>query len=190
MGRTSITVKEKADYSKNEVTFEQRERDIRAEEQRERELLEREKKSPFKRFYQINKEYSNELIWLVKENPNAYRILLFLFDQMDNYNSVMCSYTVMQELLEISRTTAARAVKLLKEKGFIYVYKSGTSNVYVANPDIVWNSWGNNKKYCKFPTNIILSASEQENIKLEKEKINSININKKNSQKSSNNAHK
>lgn len=146
----------------NEVSFEQRERDLRAQERAEKEELKRERKSPFKAFYQVNKEHSEDLMWLLNENPNAYKILLFLFDHMDKYNAVMCSYQVFQEYFSIGRTTASNAVKMLKEHGFVHVYKSGTSNVYVANPDIVWNSWGNNMQYCEFPANIIISASEQE----------------------------
>lgn len=146
----------------NEVSFEQRERDLRAQERAEKEELQRERKSPFKAFYQVNKDHSEDLMWLVKTNPNAYRVLLFLFDHMDKYNAVMCSYNVLQEALEVSESTVKRAIRVLKEHGFIYIYKSGTSNVYVTNPDIAWNSWGNNRQYCEFPANIILSASEQE----------------------------
>lgn len=146
----------------NEVSFEQRKRDLKAQEYTEQEKLKKKRKSPFKTFYQVNKDHSEDLMWLVKTNPNAYRILLFLFDHMDKYNAVICSYQVFQESLEISRATASRAIKLLKNKGFIAIMKSGTSNVYIANPDLVWNSWGNNMQYCEFPTNVILSASEQE----------------------------
>lgn len=146
----------------NEVSFEQRERDLKAQEYAEQEELKREHKSPLKAFYQVNKDYSEDLMWLVKINSNAYRILLFLFDHMDKYNAVMCSYQVFQESLEISRATASRAVKLLKDKGFIAIMKSGTSNVYIANPNLVWNSYGNNTQYCEFPASVILSASEQE----------------------------
>jgi DNA-binding transcriptional ArsR family regulator len=131
---------------------------MREDEKREREN----KKSPFRDFYQVNKEHTDDLMWLLNENPNSYKILLFLFDHMDKYNAVMCSYQVLQEALTISRATASRAIKLLKDHGFIHVYKSGTSNVYVTNPDLVWNSWGNNRQYCEFPANIVLSASEQE----------------------------
>lgn len=145
-----------------DVSFEQRERDLAEQERTEQEALRQERKSPFKKFYQVNKEHSGDLMWLLNTNPNAYKILLFLFDHMDKYNAVMCSYQVIQEFFSIGRTTASNAVKLLKEKGFVYVYKSGTSNVYVANPDLVWNSWGNNRRYCEFPANIVLSASEQE----------------------------
>ena len=62
----------------------------------------------------------------------------------------------------MSKATIQRSVAYLKEHGFLYVYKTGTSNVYVANKELVWNSWGNNVEYCEFPANIVLSASEQE----------------------------
>ena len=146
----------------NEVSFEQRSRDLEDIKRKEQEQLARSRKSPFTSFYQVNKEHSEDLMWLLNKNPNAYKILLFLCDHMDKYNAVMCSYQVFQEYFSIGRTTASNAIKLLKEHGFIYIYKSGTSNVYVANPDLVWNSWGNNMQYCEFPANIILSASEQE----------------------------
>ena len=133
------------------------------EKKKEDEKKEREsKKSPFKEFYQVNRERSADLMWLLNTNANAYKILLFLFDHMDKYNAVMCSYQVLQEVLGLGRTTTSTAVKFLKEHGFVHVYKSGTSNVYVANPDLVWNSWGSNVQYSEFPANVILSASEQE----------------------------
>lgn len=147
----------------SEISFEQRKRDLKSEERIEQEKLVEERKSPFKEFYQVNKKHTKDLMWLLNTNPNAYKILLFLFDHMDKYNAVMCSYQVIQEYFNISRATASRAIKLLKEYGFVYICKSGTSNIYVTNPDLVWNSWGNNRQYCVFPANIILSASEQEN---------------------------
>ena len=93
---------------------------------------------------------------------SLHAILLFLVDQMDNYNAVMCSYQVIQEVLGISRATASAAVRVLRENGFIAVLKSGTSNVYAINDTVYWKSWGNKKQYSKFPANIILSIAEQE----------------------------
>ena len=81
---------------------------------------------------------------------------------MDDYNAVICSYKVLQENFGVSQVTVARAIKILKEKQYIEVYKSGTSNVYAINKNIVWNSWGTNYDYAKFGANIILSESEQE----------------------------
>lgn len=146
----------------NEVSFEQRARDLKAQEEQEQEELKRQRKSPFSRFYQVNKDNSEYLRSCLKENPKALEVLFFIFDHMDKYNAVVCSYKVFQEALGMGQATVARSIKYLKDHGFLYVYKTGTSNVYVANKDLVWNSWGNNVEYCEFPANIILSASEQE----------------------------
>ena len=96
---------------------------------------------------------------------------------MDSYNAVMCSQTVLQEQFDVSRVTISRAIKLLKEKQFIDVYKSGTSNVYAVNKQIAWSSWGSNFKHGKFGANIILSESEQENdVKLKIEKHHEVTL--------------
>ena len=84
---------------------------------------------------------------------------------MDNYNAVMCSHTVIMEVLGVSRQTVSKAITVLKDRGFIAVYKSGTSNVYTINDNVFWKSWGKNRKYCKFPANIVLAESEQINCK-------------------------
>lgn len=146
----------------NEVSFEQRARDLAEQEREEQKAIANSRKSPFSRFYQVNKDHSDDLMWLLNKSPMAYKVLLFLFDHMDKYNAVMCSYQVLQEYFGSSRQTLSSAVKLLKEHGFVAVLKSGTSNVYVVNNDLVWNSWGNNVEYCEFPANVIISASEQE----------------------------
>jgi DNA-binding transcriptional ArsR family regulator len=125
-------------------------------------------------------------MWLLNKYPKARLMLDFLIDQMDNYNAVMCSHVVLEEAFEISYATVSRNIKVLKEHGFIAVYKSGTSNVYTINPDIAWKSWGGNNKYCRFPANIIISLSEQDrnnNINfadLQTEKIKSVSIKSEN----------
>ncbi len=157
-----ISVKQNPDILNNsQLSFDERQKELEQKKQEEDERAKKEHKSPFAKFYQINKKHSDDLQWLVKENSNAYRILLFMFDHMDMYNALVCSYKVLQEGLEISESTVKRSIKLLKEKHFIYVYKTGVSNVYVVNKDLAWSSWGNNTKYCEFPANLILSASEQ-----------------------------
>ena len=139
--------------------------------------LREEKKSPFSRFYQINKDNSDYLRSCLDENPKALKLLLFIFDHMDKYNAVICSYKVFQETLGMGQATVARCVKYLKDHGFLYVYKTGTSNVYVANKNLVWNSWGNNVEYCEFPANIILSASEQEErVKVRDKRVQTVQV--------------
>lgn len=64
---------------------------------------------------------------------------------------------------------------ILIKEGFIYICKSGTSNIYVVNNDLTWNSWGNNVQYCEFPANIVLSACEQEaRLKIRNKRIQTV----------------
>ena len=63
---------------------------------------------------------------------------------------------------DISRATVSRAIKILRDGGFIYVYKSGTSNVYVVNPDLAWKTYGKNRRFCEFPATVVLDYDEQE----------------------------
>lgn len=147
-------------------TFKEREQELIKLEELEngKKYIEEKKRknSPYNNFVQVNRDYYKQEDWLMGKSPIAYRIFKFLINNMDNYNSLVCSQTVLQEVFNISRTTVARAIKLLKEKKYIKIYKSGTSNVYCINKNIVWSSWGSNYKYAKFGANIILSQSEQE----------------------------
>lgn len=159
-------------------SFEERKMQIEKEKAVEEEQRKQEKKSPFKKWYQFNKEHTKDAIWLTSNHPKAYAILLFLLDQMDEYNAVMCSYTVLQEALDISAKTVQRSISVLKEKGFIAILKSGSSNVYVVNHDLAWSSWGNNKRYSKFPANVILSATENKDYleNIERAKFNTLSV--------------
>jgi len=149
-------------FDPNAFSFEERLEQLDELEKKDKERAERAKNSPFSRWTQFNNEHTKELIWLALKHPKAHAILLFLIDQMDEYNAVMCSYKVLEELLNVGQATIARNIKILKENGFVAVLKSGSSNVYAINDKIYWKSWGNNRKYSKFPANVVLALSEQE----------------------------
>ena len=122
------------------------------------------KKSPFRKWTQLNnaEEAQAARYWLMKQSPYAYCIMDFLASNMDNYNAVICSYKVMQERFGYSQATVKRAIRLLKEHRYIDVKKSGTSNVYMLNKHLYWNSWGTNYAYAEFDAKVIISASEQD----------------------------
>lgn len=143
------------------------------------------KKSPYTKWTQQNndEEAREARYWLMKESSDAYCVMDFLASNMDRYNAVICSYKVMQERLGYSQATVARAIKLLKEHKYIDVKKSGTSNIYMINKQLYWNSWGTNYAYAEFGANIIISASEQdketqERIKIEIQKRQEVVIKK------------
>jgi DNA-binding transcriptional ArsR family regulator len=146
----------------NSITFPERLKELINLDRVNESEAKREKDSPFSRWTQYNNERTREMMWLALKYPKAHAILLFLVDQMDNYNAVMCSYQVLQEVLEVSKATVQRNIQVLKDNGYIAVLKSGTSNVYAINDTVYWKSWGNNLKYSKFPANIVLALTEQE----------------------------
>lgn len=157
----------------NQISFEERQKQLENEENKEYLEQEKIKKGPYSNFVQVNRDMYKAEDWLMKNSPVAYRIFRFLVNNMDAYNAVICSYQVIMEALEIGQATVARAIKLLKDRQYIEIYKTGTSNVYSINKNLVWSSWGSNYKYAKFGANIILSENEQKenNIQIEKQKI-------------------
>jgi DNA-binding transcriptional ArsR family regulator len=162
MNEMLITEKVDNIFDPSVMTFDERQKQLKEEARKEEEERKREKQSPYRRWTQFNLERTKELMWLGLNHPKARAILDFLVDQMDNYNAVMCSHQVLEELLGISKATVIRAIKILKDNKFIDVLKSGQSNVYVINDTVYWKSWGNNRKYSKFSGNIVLSLSEQD----------------------------
>ena len=122
------------------------------------------KKSPFTKWTQLNNDEEAQAAryWLMKQSSDAYCIMDFLASKMDNYNAVICSYKVLQEVFGYSQATIARAIKLLKEHKYIDVKKSGTSNIYMLNKHLYWNSWGTNYVYAEFDAKVIIAASEQD----------------------------
>ena len=122
------------------------------------------RKSPFTKWTQLNNDEEAQAAryWLMKQSSDAYCIMDFLASKMDNYNAVICSYKVLQEVFGYSQATIARAIKLLKEHKYIDVKKSGTSNIYMLNKHLYWNSWGTNYVYAEFDAKVIIAASEQD----------------------------
>ncbi len=153
---------EKNVLNPNSLGFDERKNQLKEEQDIEKEARERAKKSPYKNFVQVNKDAYKVEDWILAKSPKAYRVFKFLVNNMDNYNAVVCSNKVLQDTFGVSKPTITRAIKLLKDKQYIDIYKSGTSNVYAVNKQIVWNSWGTNYDIAKFGANIVLSASEQE----------------------------
>lgn len=144
-----------------DMTFEQRQRDLDAQEKAEQEKREREKRSPYKDFAQMNLEHSKDWRILSRQNHVAAEILWFLIEHADRCNALVCSSKVLEEALNYSRTTIFRAVNFLRDTGFIDIKKSGNTNVFLINKEITWKSWGTNYEYAEFEAKIIIAESEQ-----------------------------
>lgn len=113
-----------------------------------------------KDFVQLYRKHIDDLTRLARDNGRAYDLFMFLIKNMDGYNALCVSTNVLAEIMEVSTRTIFRASKYLKDTGWICILKSGSTNVYIVNPDIAWTSYGNQKAYCKFTTNVLLSSTE------------------------------
>jgi len=163
----------------NDCTFEMRERDIKALEKAEAEARKRERHSPYKKFAQVNlsSECCEARRALMLKYPKSAVLFEFLLEHADGYNAVICSEQVLGEVLKSGRTTVYKAIKILKDSKFIDIKKSGSSNVYLLNKELVWKSWGTNCKYAEFGAKVIISESEQEeNVKVKTKRTNLIDL--------------
>ena len=123
-------------------------------------------------FTQVEKDDGwRALRMLIKENPLAAEIFTFLAEKMDRQNSVIASMKVLGEVTGKGRTAISKAVNYLAKKGYLMIGKSGSSNVYIMNPDLVWESWRTSKKQIEFDGRIILSKEENKHLQEQMDKL-------------------
>lgn len=112
-------------------------------------------------FFQLYRHNIKIIRQTITENPMAARLFMFLVENMDNKNAILISQKALEEALDVSIRSVQMAVKYLTDREYIMVLKSGTSNVYCVNADIVWTQRADKKKYAKFEAKVYLTASEQ-----------------------------
>lgn len=112
-------------------------------------------------FVQFSREYLQNVAQISRYgNQTALELFMFICEHMDGYNALMASYQVFMDYTEKSKSTCIRAIKWLYDNGFVDILKSGTSNVYIINQQVAWTSYANQRKYCKFSGNVLISAAE------------------------------
>lgn len=154
-----------------EETDEEKKQRLAEQEEAERRAAEDAKKGPYRSFLQVNDDNYKAEAWLMKKSPIAYQVLRFITHNMDNYNALICSYKVIEETLQVSHSTVARAIKLLQEHKYLHIAKSGTTNIYMVNKELYWHSYGTNYARAEFGAKIIISADEQGAAEREKIKL-------------------
>jgi len=100
---------------------------------------------------------------LVDDYPTALKVFTWLIEKADRRNALVASYATMSKGLNLAERTIRNSVGYLKEKNLITVLKSGTTNVYVLNDQIIWKDTADRKdKFSQFSAEVIITASEQE----------------------------
>ncbi len=113
-------------------------------------------------FVQLYQDKMPFLISMIRENSTAANVFLFLVEHMDKRNAIIISQQAIAEGLGLTRKTIHTAVKYLREKKALEIFKSGTSNIYAINSQIVWKTNANGKKYALFDARVYITKSEQE----------------------------
>ena len=112
-------------------------------------------------FIQLSRKHLMQLTELAGKNYMAFKVFMTIAKYMDGGNALCISMQGLLESLGVSLSTVNRAVKYLKEEGWVQVYKTGSSNVYVLNDHAVWTSYADERKYCMFDhSKIFITESE------------------------------
>lgn len=118
----------------------------------------RETNPPFYQFYKHSFPFVTQLM---DDSPTAFRVFFFLVEHMGDDNAVIISQNALAEALKKSKRTIQYATTYLMDRKYLATYRSGTSNVYCLNADIVWQQTHENKKFAHFAARVYISESEQ-----------------------------
>lgn len=114
-------------------------------------------------FSQIYDQHWSTFRLLVDDYPTALKVFTWLIEKADRRNALVASYATMSSGLNLAERTIRNSINYLKEKKLITVLKSGTTNVYVLNDQIIWKDTADRKdKFSQFSAEVIITASEQE----------------------------
>lgn len=113
-----------------------------------------------KDFVMYFRPFMDELTKMAGENYTAYKLFQLICKNMDGTNALVISMSALSEIMQLSRQTISKAVKYLSNNGWLCVMKSGTSNVYIVNPNVAWTSYADQKATCSFHANVVLCGSE------------------------------
>ena len=125
-------------------------------------LTPQEKALGFRKFIQVNCEYSTLLSNLAIEHPRAFAILLYLEKKANAYNALSITQGTLCEQFKISTTTVWRQLNVLKKEKLIYFKKEKGHNFCIINPDVMWKGTPTQRNLCEFPKNLFIDKDKKD----------------------------
>jgi hypothetical protein len=113
----------------------------------------------FIQFYEDNIDLFSKI---TKEYPKALEVFWWIIKRMDKNNALVVSQQALADALKVSRQTIFTSVNYLKNEKVLAVLKSGSTNIYAINSEIVWKSDADSKKYAHFTAKVYITAEEQD----------------------------
>ncbi|MGP1925051.1 MAG: HTH domain-containing protein [Arsenophonus sp. NEOnobi-MAG3] len=116
-------------------------------------------------FVQVSRTAMKEIRKLTDRSSLALKILMLLGERMNRQNGVVISQKALCQLLEVSRQSIHKAIKILEDERWVKILKIGTANAYIVNEKVFWCSDTKNRRYATFSANIITTEEEQDKTK-------------------------
>lgn len=122
-------------------------------------------------FVQVSRSAMKEMRKLQERSGLSLKILMLLGEKINRQNSVVISQKALCQLLDVSRQSIHKAVRILEEERWIKILKIGTANAYVINEKVFWCSDTKNRRYATFSASIITTEEEQDKSKEDWESV-------------------
>jgi len=111
-------------------------------------------------FVKLMKESEVGELSLISANPKAYLVFRILVRYMNDHGAVIISQTALCGILNQSLSTVNRSISFLKKKKFVNVAKTGSSNIYYINSNIINVDGIGKGRYGTFTSAVVLCDSE------------------------------
>jgi len=120
-------------------------------------------------FAMVEKQALANLDSLITEDAHAARLIVSLVRLLEPHGGgvVVISNKAIEELLGVSRSTAMRALRTLKEGQWVQRIRVGGANALAINKSVAWVGPRGNIQHAVFQATVIASRSEQDAATLE-----------------------
>ena len=136
-----------------------------AAQDRDREAADKAARRENENFVQVYPKGWARIRKIMKENPAAARVYLFLAEHIDSSTGSVCvAQEVLADELEVAPISIRRHTKWLEDNGAIVRIKVGTGvYAYALDPTDVWRSWDKGKATAAFNTKTLVRKADRAN---------------------------
>jgi len=115
-------------------------------------------------FAMVEKQALANLDELIQVDPHAARLIVSLIRLLEAHggNVVVISNKAIEELLGVSRSTAMRSLRLLKEGNWVQRIRIGGANALAINNAVAWVGPRGAMAHAAFTATVVASRSEQD----------------------------
>jgi hypothetical protein len=121
------------------------------------------------RFVQVDKRRGLDRIQSLLSIPGGRlvgQLWVLLMREADHHNAIVASRHVLAQALQCSVRSITDATAKLQEQGAIDIFRTGSSSVFILNPDEVWQSAKHHRAFCSFGAKVLLGFDENPGVRV------------------------